>query len=93
MTLPHPLPAELRETALDELSVFYVGVTRAKKQVIASASAKRLDLYSNEEECIRYRVSVGLGNYIITIAIEDSSGVEKCNRRYDYYDFIEQVHR
>ena len=29
--LPNPLPTDFRDTALDELSVFYVGVTRAKK--------------------------------------------------------------
>jgi hypothetical protein len=44
-----------------------------------------------EEEGIRYWVSVGLGNYITTIARKDSSGVEKCIRSGDYYDFVEQV--
>lgn len=48
-SLPHPLSADFRDTALDELSVFYVGVTRAKKQVFVSASAKRLDFSSNEK--------------------------------------------
>lgn len=51
-TLPNPLPQTFRETALDELSVFYVGVTRAKKQVYVSASAKRLDYNGNEKASI-----------------------------------------
>ena len=31
----------MKEKATDELSVFYVGITRAKKQAFVSASAKR----------------------------------------------------
>jgi DNA helicase-2/ATP-dependent DNA helicase PcrA len=48
-SLPNPLPMDFRDTALDELSVFYVGVTRAKSQVFVSASAKRLDYYGKEK--------------------------------------------
>lgn len=51
-SLPSPLPLKFRKTALDELSVFYVGVTRAKKQVYISASAKRLDYNGNEQASI-----------------------------------------
>lgn len=47
--LPNPMPANFRETALDELSVFYVGITRARKQVFISASAKRIDNFDNEK--------------------------------------------
>lgn len=39
--LPNPLPTDMKEKATDELSVFYVGITRAKKQAFVSASAKR----------------------------------------------------
>lgn len=48
--LPSPLPADLKETALDELSVFYVGITRAKKQVFVSASAKRYNSHGEEKQ-------------------------------------------
>ena len=48
-SLPTPLSVSFRDTALDELSVFYVGVTRARKQVFVSASAKRLDFNGNEK--------------------------------------------
>lgn len=41
--LPLPLPDQFRNTALDELSVFYVGITRAREQVYISASAKRIN--------------------------------------------------
>ncbi|HBN82275.1 MAG TPA: hypothetical protein DDZ89_00340 [Clostridiales bacterium] len=47
--LPNPLPSEFKETALDKLSVFYVGVTRAKKQVFASASSTCLDLIATKK--------------------------------------------
>ena len=47
--LPNPLPTDFREKALDELSVFYVGVTRARKQVYVSASANRLDFNGVEK--------------------------------------------
>jgi DNA helicase-2/ATP-dependent DNA helicase PcrA len=43
------MPNNFKDTALDELSVFYVGVTRARKQVFASASAKRLNSYGVEK--------------------------------------------
>ncbi len=50
--LPNTLPAEFKDIVLDELSVFYVAVTRAKKQVYVSASATRLDYYGNEKASI-----------------------------------------
>ena len=50
--LPNPLPRSFVDKILDELSVFYVGVTRAKKQVYVSASAKRLDSNGNEKASI-----------------------------------------
>lgn len=48
-TLPSTLPSSFRDVILDELSVFYVGITRAKKKVFVSASAKRLDSNGNEK--------------------------------------------
>ncbi len=48
--LPVPIPTDLKETALDELSVFYVGITRAKKQVFVSASAKRYNAQHKEKQ-------------------------------------------
>ena len=51
-TLPSVLSSPFRDVILDELSVFYVGITRAKKQVFVSASAKRLDYYGNEKDSI-----------------------------------------
>lgn len=48
--LPTPLPADFKETALDELSVFYVGITRARKQVFISASAKRYNANGEEKQ-------------------------------------------
>lgn len=41
--LPIPLPDNLRGSVLDELSVFYVGITRAKEQVYISASTTKIN--------------------------------------------------
>ena len=38
---PNGITGEFRDAIIDELSVFYVGVTRARKQVYVSASARR----------------------------------------------------
>jgi len=51
-SLPKTLSSDFKETALDELSVFYVAVTRAKKQVFVSASASRLDFSGNDKDSI-----------------------------------------
>jgi len=51
-SLPNPLSASFRDNALDELAVFYVGITRARKQVFVSASAKRLDYNGNERDSV-----------------------------------------
>ena len=50
--LPNPIPADIIETALDELSVFYVGITRARKQVFVSASAKRYNANGEEKQSV-----------------------------------------
>jgi len=44
-------------------------------------------------EGVRYWITIGLGQYIITIVTKEGSGVEKCVRGGDYYDFVEQVNR
>lgn len=51
-SLPSPLAGSFKENALDELSVFYVAITRARKQVFVSASAKRLDYNGNEKASV-----------------------------------------
>lgn len=44
-----PLENQLQNKMIDELSVFYVGVTRARKQVYISASARRYNSYDQEK--------------------------------------------
>jgi DNA helicase-2/ATP-dependent DNA helicase PcrA len=41
--LPQPVPDRIQSQLLDDLCVFYVGLTRAKKQVYVSASAERFN--------------------------------------------------
>ena len=38
-----------------------------------------------------YWVTIGIGNYIKTIVQRNSSGVEKCIKSGEYYDFVEHV--
>ena len=53
--LPDKINDDFNNAGLDELSVFYVGVTRAKKQVFVSASKKRIknsgDLTPSDFSC------------------------------------------
>ncbi len=50
--LPNPLPDNFQTILLDELSVFYVGITRAKKQVFVSASKTRLNNSGDEKNSV-----------------------------------------
>lgn len=40
-----------------------------------------------------YWVTIGIGNYIITIVQRNSSGMDSCIRNGDFYDFVESVNR
>ena len=42
---------------------------------------------------VRYWVTIGMGTFITTIVIKETSGVENCIRSGEYYDFVEQVNR
>jgi len=59
-SLPNHLADSFKETALNELSVFYVAITRARKQVFVSASAKRLDYNGNEKASV-FSCMAGIG--------------------------------
>ena len=51
---------------------------------------------STWEVCVddlRYWVTIGMGNYVRTIVVKDFSGVEKCVRGGDFYEFVERVNR
>ena len=40
---------------------------------------------------IRYWVTIGIGQYVRTIVIKDSSGIENCVRFGEFYDFVDAV--
>lgn len=42
---------------------------------------------------VRYWVTIGMGTFIKTIVIKETSGVENCIRSGEYYDFVEEVNR
>lgn len=41
----------------------------------------------------RYWVTIGIGDFITTIVCKDSSGVDKCIRNGELYDFVEKINR
>ena len=42
---------------------------------------------------IRYWVTIGMGSFIKTIVIKETSGMANCIRSGEYYDFVEEVNR
>lgn len=46
--LPAKIPDQIKKALLDDLCVFYVALTRAKKQVFISASAERFNSYGRK---------------------------------------------
>ena len=40
-----------------------------------------------------YWVTISVGNFITTIVLRNSSGMDKCIRNGEYYDFVESVNR
>lgn len=40
-----------------------------------------------------YWITIGLGNCVVTIVPKESSGVGKCIRNGEFYDFVEKVNR
>lgn len=42
---------------------------------------------------VHYWVTIGMGNYIKTIVLRDTSGMDRCVRSGPYYDFVERVNR
>lgn len=41
----------------------------------------------------RYWVTIGIGDFITTIVCKDSSGVDKCIRDGELFDFVDKVNR
>lgn len=58
-TLPNTISDDAMNSLLDELSIFYVGVTRARKQVYVSASGKRYNNEGHETSIFSCLVNIG----------------------------------
>lgn len=48
--------------------------------------------WQKEIDGVRYWVTIGMNN-IMTIVIKNSSGIEKCVKDGEFYDFVETVNR
>ena len=57
--MPTPIGTDTKKLLLDELSVFYVGVNRARKQVYVSARAYRYNV-SSELKSSGFSCMVGM---------------------------------
>ena len=84
--IPDAVIERLRHFNIDEWTLRTAEVREDRGKFVDST-------WEVEQDGMRYWVSIGIGNYITTIVIKDSSGVEKCVRGGDYYDFVEQVNR
>lgn len=79
---------------MDKLENFDINEWRL---VTASVRADRGKFVDSTWEIIcdesRYWVTIGIGNYVRTIVEKDTSGVEKCVKSGEYYDFVERINR
>lgn len=71
--------------------------TEEWKLVTAEVRADRGKFYNSTWEYAynneRYWMTIGIGNYVVTIVRKDSSGVDKCIREGEFYDYVEKVNR
>jgi hypothetical protein len=82
------------ENVVRKLEYFDINEWELVTASVRSDRGKFVD--STWEVCVddlRYWVTIGMGNYVRTIVVKDSSGVEKCVRGGDFYEFVERVNR
>lgn len=84
--IPQEVYDKLKSFSADEWQLRTAEVRSDKGKFINSTWEIELN------EC-RYWVTIGLGNFIQTIVVKDTSGVDKCVRSGEFYDFVEQVNR
>lgn len=41
----------------------------------------------------RYWITIGMGTYVKTIVIKETSGIDKCVQSGEYYDFVDEVNK
>ena len=86
--LERSIPPEILEALLDfdastrELQTAEVRTDRGK--LVNSTWEKIIDGH-------HYQVTIGIGNYVKTIVDRTTSGMDKCVRSGELYDFVERV--
>lgn len=84
--IPEEIVERLRDFSIEEWTV-----------KTAEVRADRGKFYNSTWERIidgkKYWVTIGLGAVVVTIVCKDSSGVEKCVREGDFYNYVEKVNR
>ena len=67
------------------------------KLVTAEVRADRGKFYNSTWEYqyngVAYWLTIGIGECVITIVRKESSGIDKCVRNGDFYDFVDKVNR
>lgn len=78
----------------DKLEKFDISEWRLVTASIRTDRGKFVDstwemIYDN----MRYWVTIGIGDYVKTIVVKETSGVEKCTKSGELYNFVERVNR
>lgn len=84
--IPDCIMARLLRFDIDEWRVVTASVREDRGKFVDSTWEIVID-------GVRYWVTIGMGTFIKTIVIKETSGVENCIRSGDYFDFVEEVNR
>lgn len=84
--IPEEIVEKLKEFSIDEWTVKTAEVRKDRGKFYNSTWERIVDGK-------KYWVTIGLGEIVATIVCKDASGVEKCVREGEYYDFVEKVNR
>lgn len=82
------------DVVISKLLKFDANVWKLKTASVREDRGKFVDsTWEVEINGVRYWVTIGMGNYIRTIVAKETSGIEKCIREGEYYDFVDQVNK
>lgn len=85
---------EIPRNVMDELLQFDIDTWSLKTAEVREDRGKFVNsTWEKVIDGVPYWVTIGMGNYIKTIVIRTSSGMDKCVRNGEFYDFVEQVNR
>ena len=85
---------DIPDAVISKLQQFDSSVWTLKTASVREDRGKFVDsTWEVEIDGVRYWVTIGMGNYIRTIVVKETSGIEKCIREGTYFDFVDQVNK